>query len=267
MPNDLERTLDLNASWKRQLESMEEVDGAAGRCWRGLLEEANAIAEAIAHNWDDQPRGDGTVSPGLASALTAGAADEISAIAGALSDAVNAYSVAVDAHEGELVPCAEFVFSEVTAALDFLAGPGPAEPALARLLAARAEEPENSDALATRLIDCARLAAPHRAALERLRGFDVGLLDEAIVLADELHLVGRRCARTTEARRALAHRDRVATLLQHKLTHVRHVAWFVFRRRPEVLRQFPSPYEYRMPVRRTRAREEVSVARVAGRIR
>lgn len=91
-----------------------------------------------------------------------------------------------------------------------------------------------------------RLGEKYRSKIDGLGGFDAKMLDEAKVVAAELRdrpaipvVLG------DEAARALALRNRLAMLLAAKMNAVRSAARFVFRHRPEIVREATSAYERR----------------------
>lgn len=233
--------------WEAELASVQSVIEPDGRRLRLLIEDARNVARAEArHWWSDAPAkpGSGVPSRGLASALPAMTLSELDEIIEALEQAHNAYLLAVDPSDAELAPRAHFVVAEIASALEFLfeeESDALENPRLRRLAEIHKADPETPFALAVKLIDYAELAAPHRAALAKLDGFDPGLIDEAGDLALELRQRGPAGQRSPEARAALTARNRLATLLQIKIATVRNAARFVFRHRPEVLREFSAP--------------------------
>jgi hypothetical protein len=228
-------------TWESELSKVDAVIELDGRALRLLLEDARSLARAEARH-AHATRGQ---APALASALSQRAGDELEEIAQALEQAHNAYLLEVDPTDAELVPRAHFVVAEITSALEFLlvhdraAAPSLAQ--LQRLADMHKADPDTGFALAIKLIDYANLARPHRDALERLGGFDIGLIDEARDLAQELRERGPAGERTPAARAALQTRNRLATLLQRKVTAIRSAARFVFRNQPDVLRDFSGP--------------------------
>jgi hypothetical protein len=220
-----------------------EIDPAAGRSWRLLRAEAAALADALTRHWD-------TPNPEhkLGTLLPANTATELRALASALGAAVNDHALAVDLIDGEAVPCAEHVFAELIAALCF-AGAAAEEirRAAERLHQQRLRDADGAGPLAARLASCLRLASAARPQLERVPGFDAGLIAEGAALVDELGAQASRRPASLEAAHALTRRDALATLLARRLGQARRAAWFVFRNDREILRDFPSPYE-RPPV-------------------
>jgi hypothetical protein len=231
-----------DTDWRRELSCIEEVDPETGRNWRNLLDDASALADAVDRYWVDEVLIGGGVRVGLSRSLPRETASELREMSDELSRAVNDHCLAVDLEDGELGPCAEFVFSELTSALAFLAFQDDDSGASTlRELVARFEEPQTDAARAAQLRECARLAQPERARLRQLADFDATLIDDAIDLAQALLARDHGGNRSTEARRTLARRDRLATLLARRLAHVRRTAWFVFRHHRQVQRSFPGP--------------------------
>jgi hypothetical protein len=219
-------------TWESELSSIATIIEPDGRGVRLLLEDARGLARAGARHWP------------ASGALPGRAGDELVEIADALAHAHSAYLLAVDPTDGELVPRAHFVIAEITTALEFLFVQGndrAGAAALARLGSIHKADPDTAFALAIKLMDHAALATAHRLALSALPGFDAGLIDEAGDLAEELRNRGPAGDRTPEARAALRTRNRLATLLQLKVSAVRSAARFVFRHQPEVLREFSKP--------------------------
>jgi hypothetical protein len=230
-----------DTDWRRELSFIEEVDPENGRNWRNLLDDASALADAVDRYWGDEVLIRGGVRVGLSRSLPRGTSSELREMADELHRAVNDHCLAIDLEDGELGPCAEFVFSELTSALAFLAFQDHEwRPAL-RGLVARCDEPRTDAARAAQLRECARLAQPERARLCQLADFDATLIDDAVDLAQALLSRDHGDNRSTEARRTLARRDRLATLLARRLAHVRRTAWFVFRHHRQVQRFFPGP--------------------------
>ncbi|MEP7123849.1 MAG: hypothetical protein ABJE95_23170 [Byssovorax sp.] len=109
------------------------------------------------------------------------------------------------------------------------------------LRAALAKVGRSAAALARVLDDAARLAAGHRAALSGLGGFDPRQIDAAKGLARALRERPREPPK--ERRDALALRNKLVALLRYRLATVRAAARFVFRDRPEIIREVTSAHE------------------------
>jgi hypothetical protein len=223
-------------TWEAELADLDALIEPDGRRLRLLLEDAREIARAKArHEWDE--------ASAQASAAAA-SVPELEEIAQALEQAHNAYLLAVDPSDGELTPRAHFVVDEIASALEFLfvhQTRNLGNPRLARLAEMHKADPDTPFALAVKLMDYVELAGPQRAALEKLGGFDASLIDEASDLAIELRQRGPAGERSAEARAARHRCNQLATLLQRKVAAVRNAARFVFRNRPEVLREFSPP--------------------------
>ncbi|KYF64360.1 hypothetical protein [Sorangium cellulosum] len=182
-------------------------------------------------------------------ALTAKTGEELLSLQRAAVEAGTRYLLAVDPKKASPFERGQVVLDEITATLEWLFDDGVEDEndaRLAKLGQAHADDPATADALALALDDYAALAAPHREAMDDLGGFDVAMLDEARELAAALR------ARLTEnaglgekAREARVLRNKVIGLLLARMSTVRAAARFVFRDRPDIVREATSAYERR----------------------
>lgn len=142
-----------------------------------------------------------------------------------------------------------FLVGEMAATLGYLFDDGvdnERDAQLAAVQAAHATTPDSNDAVAAELEDYSGLGETYRTEIDGLGGFDVKLLDEAKAVAAELrNRPATPVVLNDEAARALALRNRLAMLLATKMNAVRSAARFVFRRRPEIVREATSAYERR----------------------
>ena len=128
---------------------------------------------------------------------------------------------------------------------------------LARLESAHADDAETQDALASALDDYAMLADQYRDALDGLGGFSAADIDEAQEVAAALRArPAQVVAVSEEARKALELRNKLAGLLLDRMNLVRAAARFVFRRRPEIVREATSAYERRKRAANRRAKKK-----------
>jgi hypothetical protein len=188
--------------------------------------------------------------------------DEILSLQRAAQKAISDYLMVVPkASRGEVEMRARYVLSEITATLEWLFDDGVRDDNDERLAAvaqAHRDDPESADALASELEDYAALADKHRKEMKGLGGFEVAMIDEAKELARKLRQApASPQAPTEEARRALALRNRLLTLMAQRIARVRSAARFVFRNHPEVIRQATSAFERR---RRAEARRRAAKA-------
>ncbi|APR86465.1 Hypothetical protein A7982_11814 [Minicystis rosea] len=235
-----------------------------------LFGEAVDVARFAAKYWE--PERDAkkrVVRRGLVSAigeksrLYEAIADDILSLQRAGQDAHTRYLLTVS--PGALADPTErgrFLLDEITATLEWYFDDGVEDENDAKLSAlgsAHADDPQSADALAGALDDYAVLAEPHRDAIDGLGGFDVAHIDEARVVARALREKPATPAPTTlEAKRAIALRNKVATLLWERMSIVRAAARFVFRGQPEIVREATSAYERRRraAARRAKATKE-----------
>lgn len=113
---------------------------------------------------------------------------------------------------------------------------------LARVKAAHANDPETADALALALNDYAALAQEYRDDIDGAGGFSASYIDEAMDLAIVLR---EKPERSVELNDPLVLRNKLITLLMQKMNAVRAAARFVYRDRPEIVREATSTYERR----------------------
>ncbi|WP_437276837.1 hypothetical protein WME90_37130 [Sorangium sp. So ce375] len=182
-------------------------------------------------------------------ALTAKTGEEILSLQRAAVEAGTRYLLAVDPKKASPFERGQLVLDEITATLEWLFDDGVVDEndaRLAKLGQAHAGDPSTADALALALDDYAALAAPQREAMDGLGGFDVAMLDEATELAAALRAHPAQSAALGEkAREALVLRNKVIGLLNARISTVRAAARFVFRDRPEIVREATSTYERR----------------------
>ncbi len=152
---------------------------------------------------------------------------------------------------------ARFLLGEISAVLEFLFDDGVEDERDAQLdtvESAHADTPMSADAIAAELDDYANLASVYRKEIDGLGGFQAKLLDEAKSVAEQLrHRPATPVPQTESAARALALRNRLATLLATRISFVRGAARFVFRNHPEIAREATSADERR---RRAAARRK-----------
>jgi hypothetical protein len=200
---------------------------------------------------------------GPKSRLYAGIADDILSLQRAAQDAHTRYLLTVSpSTSANPVERGHFLLNEITATLEWHFDDGvddENDAKLAALASAHADDSQSADTLASALDDYAALAEPHRDALDGLGGFDAAYIDEARVVAKALReKPSTPVVMTPEAKRAIALRNKVATLLWDRMSIVRAAARFVFRGQPEIVREATSAYERRRRAvaRRAKAKKE-----------
>ncbi|KYF74698.1 hypothetical protein BE17_19345 [Sorangium cellulosum] len=180
------------------------------------------------------------------SLLTAKTGEEILSLQRAAVEAGTRYLLVVDPKKASPFERGQVVLDEITATLEWLFDDGVEDDndaMLARLGKAHADDPATADALALALDDYAALAAPHREAMDGLGGFDAAMLDEARALAAALRAHPTEAAGLSErAREALGLRNKLIGLLLARVSAVRAAARFVFRDRPDIVREVTSAY-------------------------
>jgi hypothetical protein len=181
--------------------------------------------------------------------LTAKTGEEILSLQRAAVEAGTRYRLVVDPKQENPMDRGQIVLDEITATLEWLFDDGvedEKDARLAKLDKTHADDPESADALALALDDYVALAWPHREEMHGLGGFDAAMLDEAKKLSGALR---ERPSQTTglspKGRDALLLRNKVIGLLVERLSLVRAAARFVFRDRPEIVREATSAYERR----------------------
>ncbi len=216
-----------------------------------LLDEAAIAAAFFRRRWRATADHAGLESAANAS-FTAAAGRVLVELARAVDEADTAYRAMPARPPGPAVR-GRHVLQELLATLTWHLDDGddaPARRQLADLRATRTRIGRSATALATALEATARLAEPYRAALTGLGGFDSRQISEAKQLAAAVRARAPR-AQPEERREALALRNKLVALLRDRLATVRAAARFVFRDRPEIIREITSAHER---ARRTRSR-------------
>lgn len=238
-----------------------------------VLGEAVDVARFFTTYYEPQTKG-AAPRRGLSSAVTAKSrinektGDEILSLQRAAQEAQTRYLLVVDPARGASpVDRGQFLLGELTATLEFLFDDGvddENDAQLAQIDAAHADDPGTADALAGALDDYAALAEPHRADLDGLGGFEAAFIDEAREVAATLRArPATPGGRSDEAKQAIALRNKVLTLLADRVDAVRSAARFVFRGRPEIIREATSTYERRRRAAARRAKAKKPVEKPA----
>ncbi|HEU4410583.1 MAG TPA: hypothetical protein VFS43_35335 [Polyangiaceae bacterium] len=179
--------------------------------------------------------------------LTASTGDDILSLREATQQAHTRYLLTASPGAASPMERGRFLVNEISATLGFYFADGVDDERDAQLAAVRAshaDTPESTDALAAELEDYCALGNAYRSEIDGLGGFDVKLLDEAKQVAGALRdRPTSPVASSDESARALALRNRLAMLLGAKMSAVRSAARFVFRHRPEIVREATSAYE------------------------
>ena len=233
------------------------------------LSEAVELSSYVHAYWEPARDSAGNeVRPGLSQAgskLHLAIADELLELGEALQTAQTNYLLTVAPVQTNLRARAEFVLSEISAALRWWLEDGTVRKQHPQLSALRSEYADGSDSvdsLATELSDYAALARQEVENLKGLGGFSPALVDEARGLANKLREQRSQHVVPHHARRALDLRRRLATLLLERVMRVRAAARFVFRNHPEIARKASSNYERR---RRALSRQASARARAQNR--
>jgi hypothetical protein len=238
--------------WTEAACALSEVRTAFTPPIRVLLGEAVDLARFTAAYWE--PTLDAakrTLRPGLCQAgpkLSANVGTEIMELQDALQTAHTEYLLTVAPVQEDVRSRAEFVLSEIVAALSWSLDDGVDDDRDRQLQALKEEHSVRSasaDAMAAELYDYATLARQELAALEGVGGFDTDLVDEAEMLAKQLRERPTTPTTAANTRAALELRNRVATLLVERMTLVRGAARFVFRNFPAVAKEAGSAFERR----------------------
>jgi hypothetical protein len=227
---------------------------------RVLLGEAVDAARFVHAYWEPVKDSSGKLlRPGLSQAggrLTASVGTEILELQEGLQTAQTAYLLTVAPAQADVRARAEFVLSELTAALEWYLDDGVEDERDQQLASLKAEYADNStstDSLAAELADYAALARQEEPGLAGLGGFDVALITEAEQLSRQLRERPTTPVPAENTRRALDMRNRFATLLVERITTVRAAARFVFRNHPAIAREVGSAYAKRQRAAARRA--------------
>ncbi len=219
---------------------------------RILLGEAVDVARFVSSYWEPVEDSAGKVlRPGLAQAgakLTPTIGAEILELHEAVQAAHTDYLLTVAPVQTDVRARAEFVLSEIKAALEWWLDDGIEDDRDRQLESLKAEHAAGSasaDAIAAELADYAALARQEAAGLEGIGGFDSAMIDEAEALALRLRERPTTPVSPENTRRALELRNRVATLLVDRMSLVRAAARFVFRHEPDIARLATSAFERR----------------------
>lgn len=227
--------------------------------------EAVDVSAFFEKYWKTQEDGGTIVRYGLESAvkkdskkLSKKTGEQILSLQRATQEASTLYVFAVNA-SAEVNPSerGRHLLNEISAALEWLFDDDVEDENDAKLAAARVEHDDRTDTmdgLASALDDYAHLADPFRDKLDGLGGFEVGLIDEAKTIAATLRERPQTpVTATPEAKSALELRNRLANLLNEKMNTVRAAARFVYRDRPDIVREVTSAYERRKKAATRRA--------------
>lgn len=217
--------------------------------YRALRDEGGQVVHAGLESVADPPG-----APRHPKAITSRTGMEILSLQRVAQEAQTRYLLMVE-QRSDVVSRGRFLHGELIATLTYYFDDGvedEKDAQLARVEAAHAREPETALALACALDDYAALAAPHRKEIEGLGGFRAAYVDEARAVARALREGPAQLSMLKNAsREALILRNRIVALLAERMNAVRSAARFVFRDRPDIVREATSSYQRR---RRTEAR-------------
>jgi hypothetical protein len=248
-------------AWRPEAEKLPSGELKVPVPLHALYGEAVDLAKFYEKYWESQPG-----RPGLDSVaskergLHKHTGEELLSLRQAAQDAGTAYRLSVSPSAPPPFERAEHVLDEITATLEWLFDDGVEDEKDAQLAALKKEHtdsPDSHDAWAAELEDYAALAAQHEKQMKGLGGFDVALIAEARQLAA---LFRDRPAMPAippeEVKKASELRNRLATLLWKRMSSVRGAARFVFRRRPDIVREATSAYERRRRAANRRAAQD-----------
>jgi hypothetical protein len=251
--------------WLPAAMAVAEVRTAFAVPIRIMLGEAVDLARFTSAYWEPVKDSSGKVlRPGLVLAgpkLSASIGSDMLELQDALQTANTSYLLTVAPTQPDVRARAQFVLSEIAAALEWWLDDGVDDDRDQQLASLKSEYADGStaaDTLAAELSDYAALARQEAKGLDGLGGFDMALVDEAEALARQLRERPTTPVSPENTRRALDVRNRVATLLVDHMTQVRAAARFVFRNQPEIARESTSAFE-----RRRRNARRASVANKA----
>lgn len=263
-------TVESIKKWQKMAADLAVVKTSYTPPIRIMLGEAIDVARFVQAYWEPVKDAGGKIlRPGLSMAgtkLGANVGAEILELQEALQSAQTEYLLTVAPAQPDVRARAEFVLSEVTAALEWFLDDGVEDDRDKQLAALKSEYADGStstDSLAAELSDYAGLARQQLDGLSGLGGFDASLIDEAEQLAKRLR--DRPTSPAENTRRALDLRNRLATLLLDRLVTVRAAARFVFRHHPAIAREVASAYvrRQRSAARRAAANAKAPIAATA----
>jgi hypothetical protein len=243
--------------WLHAASSLGQVKTAFSTPIRVLLGEAVDLARFTGAYWEPLRDAHGKIHrPGLALAgpkLSSSIGNDILELHDALQTANTHYLLTVLPMRPNLRARAQYVLSEIAAALQWWLGDGVNDNRNRQLAALKAEYADGStsaDSLAAELCDYAALARQEAAGLHGLGGFEFALVDEAESVARQLRERPTTPTSTESTRCKLDVRNRIATLLLNRMGQVRAAARFVFRNHPEIAREASSAFERRRRIAR-----------------
>lgn len=171
---------------------------------------------------------------------------EILSIQRAAQEAQTRFLLTVDSNaEEDPGERGRFLLGELRAALVYHFDDGVTDARdekLTRVTDAHDEDPRAADALAAALLDHAALAAECAEELDGMGGFSAAYIEEARKVAAALQNKPFRVSPGPAAREAIELRNRLVALLMERVGAVRAAARFVFRDKPEVVREATSAY-------------------------
>jgi hypothetical protein len=238
------------ALWKSAAMDQRDIRSSFAAPMHVLMSEAVDLIRFCRDYWHPVPCGE-SARPGLCEAgckLPEHVADDLLVLQEALHTAHTEYLLTIPPVQAGLRTRAEFVLSELVAAIEWLLDDGQHDERDRQLSGLRQEHAPYEDAgdsLGTQLADYAALASQLRPRLAGLGGFNMSLIDDAHHLARELRQIGAGVAATEQTASALDLRNRIATLLVDRMTLVRAAACFVFRNHPAIARLAASTFDLR----------------------
>lgn len=230
-----------------------------------LCREAISVAKFFSNHWQDQktPKG---ILPGLIRALNEKQkqeneettvhlhqklGEEILSLKRAVDEAQTQYSLTCEARGStgsSIVGRARFLLAEIVATVEWYFDDGvedEKDEKLRRIKASHAKIGNSAAALARKLYDYGSLANQYRKALAAMSEFDVEYIDEALGLVEQLQSLpsSGEPVGSPEQREALRLRNALVRLLMARVNTIRAAARFIYRGRPQVVRQVTSAHQ------------------------
>jgi len=225
-----------------------------------FIGEATDAAKFFAARWSPTIVLGRVTAPGLDSVksrLPKSTGDELLTLIGQSQDAQTAYLLTAHPKlSKDVLDRALFVESEIEAVLEFLFDDGvedEKDAQFAAITSSEAAKSDSIDALGVRLGQWVALAKPLVKDLDGLGGFDRKLIDEAATLSKTLLALPAPGA-DPKVKAKLDSRNRVLAVTQKRINLVRASARYVFRDRPEIVREVTSSYERKRKAAARRAK-------------
>ena len=234
--------------WKSEARSLENPFDQLPGPLPLLISEAVDIGWFCELNWDPELSPDGVeLHPGLSRCSRGRLFDrrigaEILELQEALAEAHREFRLMAQGGEDQEMDRGHFLLAELEGVLAFLCAEDGDAVDMERLSILRVLYQDAATRLdvASALQNFSTFAAMYRNEVEGLGGFDTQLIGEALEMAAKLRRRGRD-ADATPARdlwAALQLRNRVASLLCHRINHAKILVRFAFRHHPDLVHGF-----------------------------